>query len=72
MDNKDSLLLNEKITTILNNIHVFKKIRSSLAETGMIHYLEVKSFCQREKVHFYRQRLHMFFGGPKGPFVHFL
>ena len=52
MDNKDSLLLNEKISTILNNIHVFKKIRSSLAETGMIHYLEVKSFCQREKVHF--------------------
>ena len=52
MDNKDSLLLNEKITTILNNIHVFKKIRSSLAETGMIHYLEVKYFCQREKTTF--------------------
>ena len=45
MDNTDTLLANEKITTILNNIHAFKKIRSSLAETGMIHHLEVKSFC---------------------------
>ena len=52
MDNKDSLLLNEKITTILNNFHVFKKIRSSLAETGMIHHLEVKSFCRRAKSNF--------------------
>ena len=49
MDNTDTLLPNEKITTILNNIHVFKKIRSSLAETGMIHHLEVKSFCRRAK-----------------------
>ena len=52
MDNKDSLLLNEKITTILNNIHAFKKIRSTLAETGMIQHLEVKSFCRRAKSKF--------------------
>ena len=52
MDNKDTLLLNEKITTILNNIHVFKKIRESPAETGLIHHLEVKSFCKRAKSKF--------------------
>ena len=54
MDNKDSLLLNEKISTILNNIHVFKKIRSSLAETGMIHYLEVKIFLPKGKKYIFK------------------
>ena len=54
MDNTDTVLLNEKITTILNNIHAFKKIRESPAETGLIHHLEVKYFCQRAKVSFYK------------------
>ena len=53
MDNKDTLLLNEKITPILNNIHAFKKIRANPAEAGMTHQLEVKSFfAERQKVIF--------------------
>ena len=52
MDNKDTLLLNEKITPILNNIHAFKKIRAYPAEAGMTHQLEVKSFCRKAKVIF--------------------
>ena len=52
MDNTDTVLLNEKITTILNNILAFKKIRESPAETGLIHHLEVKYFCQRAKSKF--------------------
>ena len=54
MDNKDTLLLNEKITPIFDNIHAFKKICASPAEAGMTHQLEVKSFCRKAKVIFYR------------------
>ena len=54
MDNKDTLLLNEKITPILDNIHAFKKICASPAEAGMTHQLEVKSFCRKAKVFFHR------------------
>ena len=49
MDNKDTLLLNEKITPILNNIHAFKNICMSPAEAGMTHQLEVKSFLGKAK-----------------------
>ena len=52
MDSKDTILLNEKITTILNNIHCLKKIRVSQAEAGMTHQLEVKSFCRKAKSNF--------------------
>ena len=52
MDSKDTLLLNEKITTILNNIHCLKKIRVSPAKAGMTHQLEVKSFCRKAKSNF--------------------
>ena len=52
MDNTDTVLLNEKITTIFNNIHVFKNIRESTAETGLIHHLDVKYFCRRAKSKF--------------------
>ena len=53
MDNKDTLLLNEKITPISNNIHAFKKICASPAEAGMTHQLEVKSFLRKGKKFFF-------------------
>ena len=47
-----TLLLNEKITTVLIRLILYKKIRVFLVETGMLNQSEVKYFCLRAKMNF--------------------